>query len=98
MLGEGITAERAKELGIVQNIYDSETIFEEQEKIALRLARRSTFTLMMMKKLITIGFEKTGDTAREFEKLLFNMAFALPGGKEGIDAFLQRRKADYTGK
>ena len=98
LLGAKVTPQRAKELGLVQEIYHPDKIFEAQEKMALRLAKRSGYTLQTIKKIINNGFEKDGPSARDYASLAFNSALGLPGAREGIDAFLTRRKADFTGK
>ena len=97
LLGTGLSAEEAKDMGIVYAVHDSDDLYAQQEKIALRMARRSKYGLMLMKKIMTTGLEETGYSARQMERVMFNVALSLPGANESLQAIKERRKANFTG-
>lgn len=97
LTGERISVERAKELGIVQEIHPVEKLHEAMINLANKMASHSLYTLMVAKQSVRASFEQSGDTARLFERMSFKAIMGLPGKREGIPAFINKRKPDFTG-
>jgi enoyl-CoA hydratase len=97
MTGEMIAAREAKELGLVAKIFPAEQLLEETMKMAKLLANRSRVALRAIKQLVDCGADVDLASGCMFEKEAFGVAFASQDAKEGIAAFLEKRKANFNG-
>ena len=98
MTGELINAERAKEIGLVNKVFAPEALMEEAMKTAKTIASKGRVSLRAVKELIGMGFELPLDQALRMEAEAFGMCFASPDQKEGMSAFLEKRKPEFTGE
>ena len=96
LTGERIKAERALQLGIVQAVYPEEELHREQLKLASKIAEFSGSVLALAKQATKFSSDNSS-VSREFERNLFQSSLGLRGSKEGLNAFLNKRKPDYTG-
>ena len=97
LTGESLTAQRANQLGIVQTVVPSDQLHEEQKKLALKIAQGSRSALILAKEATKFAFENSYDAAKKYERATFKSSVALEGGREGVDAFLSKRKANFEG-
>ncbi len=95
LTGKIIKAQEALEIGLINMITDEENLEKETLKLANELAQKSPLALQITKR----AFYKMADL--EFEKALeiANYAFSeicmLKDAKEGIDAFMEKRKPNW---
>ncbi|MHA1993095.1 MAG: enoyl-CoA hydratase/isomerase family protein [Candidatus Hodarchaeales archaeon] len=94
-LGENIDAETAKSFGLVNRVVPAENLEEETLKIASRLAKGPSFALNMAKEAINRGPENSLLDAIRTEGELFALCFAHEDVKEGVNAFLNKRKPNF---
>lgn len=98
MTGERLSAQRAKELGIVQEIYQPEELHLKQIELAKKISKFSLYSLSLLKDTVRFSFENNGEAARIFERGLFNSSQSLRSKKEGVGAFFEKRKPDFREK
>ncbi len=98
MGGAQIDAKRAYELGLVNQVYPADHLMEATKKFAKRLAGMPAFALKMAKHAINFGYDLPLDNANRLEMECCAQCFSTDDQKEGMDAFLEKRKPNFTGK
>ena len=96
--GEQITASRAYEIGLVNRIYPADTLMEETKKFAAKLAGMPPFAVKMAKHSMNFGYDLALDNANRLEVECCAQCFSTRDQKEGMKAFLEKRKPLYTGR
>jgi enoyl-CoA hydratase len=98
LTGNPITAARAKELGIVNKVVPAEMTIEVARRIALQLAEKAPLALRMAKEAVLKAFESPLAEGLVAERKSFYFLFATEDQKEGMHAFLEKRKAAFKGR
>jgi enoyl-CoA hydratase len=98
MGGEQIKAARAYEIGLVNRVYPPEELLPETLKFARKLAALPGFALKMAKHSVNYGYDQSLDSAIRLEVECCAQCFSTADQKEGMTAFLEKRKAAFTGK
>lgn len=98
MSGEQVTAQRAYEIGLVNRVFPAEQLMEETKKFAQRLAGLPPFALRMAKYAINYGYDLALENANSLELQCFSQCWSTEDLKEGVAAFLEKRKPSFTGK
>ena len=96
--GKMINAAEAYRIGLVDEIYPPETLMEEALKMANQIAANAPTAVRYAKMQINQGLQTDINTAITVEVGLFGLCFATQDQKEGMGAFLEKRKAVFTGK
>jgi len=94
-LGENISAQRAYELGIVNRVVSAEELNQFVLKIAKKITEGPSFALNMAKEAINRGPEMSLLDGIRLELDLFTLCFSHEDMNEGVDAFLNKRKANF---
>ena len=97
MTGEMIDAQQAKELGLVAKVFPAEQLVEETMKAAKLLATRAQGVLRSLKQVINRGVDVDLKSGCALEVEAFGLCFASQDAKEGVSAFLEKRKPDFKG-
>ncbi len=97
-LGEMIGAEEAQRLGLVNKVVPGENLLEEAKAWAKKLAAKPPFTLRLVKQVMDQGYDLTLESALKLERLGFISLFGTHDQREGVTAFLEKRKPNYTGQ
>lgn len=90
--GEMITAERAWQAGLVNQLCEPTELLEDCQKIAATLAQRSPQSLKLIKKSIQETYGIASVQAMAIEKNIFASLFGSADQKEGTKAFIEKRK------
>lgn len=98
MSGESITAQRAYEIGLVNKIFSPEDLLVETRKYAKKIASKPGFALKMAKCAINFGYDLALDNARNLEIQCACQCFSTEDLKEGVAAFLEKRKPKFEGR
>ena len=96
MLGGQIKADEALRIGLVTKVVPKEELFDEAMKLAEKLATRPKLALKAAKKSINNGKANPGAIDREAD--IWAGLFATEDQKEGMRAFVDKRKPNYIGK
>ncbi len=92
LTAETITADDALRIGLVQKVFTPETLMEETMKIASRIASNGSRAVKMAKEVIRRGTGMDFNHAQEYEAGAFSSLFGDPATREGMKAFLEKRK------
>ncbi len=93
--GEMVTAERALQTGLVNQLSEPSELLGDCEKIAGTLAQRSPQSLKLIKKSISETYGLSSVQAMAIEKNIFASLFGSFDQKEGTKAFIEKRKPAF---
>ncbi|MDG6985366.1 MAG: enoyl-CoA hydratase/isomerase family protein [Nitrososphaerota archaeon] len=93
-----IGAEEAKTLGLVSRVVPKEVCVDEAKKVAAEIATKSPVAIKLAKMAINKAFEMGLSDGLDFERELFYMLFASEDAKEGMHAFMDKRKPEFRGR
>jgi enoyl-CoA hydratase len=96
--GEMISGQEAKELGIVNKVFPTEELFNEVKKVAASIASKGALSLRLAKSAIDSGYDVDLTNGCHMERDSFALCFSHQDQKEGIGAFLGKRKPKFTSK
>ena len=88
-------AQEAERAGLVSRVVPLDKLMEETLAAAARIASYSAPVVMMMKESINRAYESTLSEGVLFERRLFHSQFALEDQKEGMAAFVEKRKPTF---
>ena len=89
-----IKAEEAYRIGLVINVYPAEELMPAAKKLASTIARNAPIAVRNCKRAINEGIQVDMDQAIVIEEKLFSSCFETCDQKEGMNAFLEKRKVD----
>jgi enoyl-CoA hydratase len=95
--GEIIDARRALEIGLINRIVPHEQLMDVTMGLAQKIAEQGPLALAMAKKIINEGVEKNLVDACRLETEAFCSLFISKDQKEGMKAFLEKRKPQFSG-
>ena len=98
LLGHQIDAQRAFALGVLNRVVAADTLDEEVAAIADQLAASAPIALAGILDAVLTGGECALDQGLDYEAQTFATCFATEDMREGTKAFLERRKASFSGR
>lgn len=97
MLGERLTAPRALELGMIYKVCTLEQLDTVGPGLATLLAAQPTAALALIKQMLNASLHNTLEQQLEMEAQYQGKAAATADYREGVSAFLDKRKPSFTG-
>ena len=91
-------AVEAESAGLVSRVVPTDKLLEEALGAAAKIAAQSPLAVMMNKELVNAAFETTLATGVGMERRLFHSLFAFEDQKEGMAAFIDKRKPEFKGR
>jgi enoyl-CoA hydratase len=96
--GEMIKADEAYRIGLVDELVSPEGLMERVAELAATIAEKSPVALALIKEAVKASKRTSLDEGLRVESALFAMSFSSEDKTEGIDAFLNKRKAEFKGR
>lgn len=98
MTGRFITAKEAYDYGLINKIVPVDLYLEEAKKLAKQIATMSPIAIESIKESINQSYDSFLQEGLRFERKNFYMLFATEDQKEGMQAFIEKRPAEFQGK
>jgi enoyl-CoA hydratase len=95
LTGRMMSADEAERAGLVARVVPLERCLDEALEAAAQIAEFSLPSVMMVKEAINSAYESGLSDGLQFERRLFHSCFATNDQKEGMAAFLEKRKAKF---
>lgn len=97
MMGDKISAIEAERMGMIYKYFSEETFISEAEKIAITLSELPTKGLAFTKQALNQSLEQNLEQQLQTEDILQQKAASTNDFKEGVTAFIEKRKANFKG-
>jgi enoyl-CoA hydratase len=98
LTGRPISADEAYRIGLVSKVVPVESLMDEAKRIALEIASKPPISIRAAKEAVQRAYDTTLEIGLEYERRLFYTLFATEDSKEGMKAFLEKRKPMFKGK
>ena len=98
LTGEPVSAQEAYEIGLVNKVVPLDKLMEKAMSMAKKIAEKSPVVTKLAKRAIQNGADLPIDTGLLIEILSQSVVFSTKDHLEGINAFLEKRKPEYTGE
>lgn len=96
--GRMIDAAEAYRIGLVEAVVPADKLFEEAEKRMVTYIRHGAVAVGAAKLAINTGIDVDKNSGDMLESLCFALLFATEDQKEGMQAFLEKRKPEFKGR
>jgi enoyl-CoA hydratase len=98
LTGRTLTASEAHAYGLVNKVVPVEMYLQEALNLAKEIATLSPVAVQLAKDAVNRSFETHLDEGLAYERRNFYLTFASEDQKEGMSAFVEKRKPSYKGK
>lgn len=96
--GDVIDAQEAFRIGLVNKVVPAEELMSAAEALAQKIASRAPVAVQLCKAAVNEGLDTDLETGTAYEAEVFGLCFATADQKEGMAAFVEKRKAQFAGK
>jgi enoyl-CoA hydratase len=98
LTGNFITAHEAKAAGLVNRVVPVELYLQEALALAEQVGRQAPLAVQLGKEAVNAAFNTTLDNGLVWERKNFYALFATEDQKEGMNAFVEKRKPEWKGR
>jgi enoyl-CoA hydratase/carnithine racemase len=98
LTGRFMGAEEAERSGLVSRIFPVDELVKEVLAAAAKIAEMPPIAVLAIKEAVNRSFETTLEEGLRFERRLFHAMFATEDQSEGMEAFVEKRKAQFKGR
>jgi len=96
LTGNMISAQQASAWGLVSSVHPPDQLVDAAVKLGEQIATKSKITVQMVKEAVNKSYENGLTEGLTVEKRLFHASFATADRKEGMTAFVEKRKPNFT--
>ncbi len=96
--GRRVKADEAQRIGLVNAVYPLNELMDKARELANQIAANAPIAVAYSKDAISRALDVELDTGLVYEANVFALCFDTSDQKEGMGAFLERRKAEFKGK
>ncbi|MGH3080444.1 MAG: enoyl-CoA hydratase-related protein [Gaiellaceae bacterium] len=96
--GRFLSADEARRAGLVARVVAKEVWLEEAKRVARDIAAKGPVATRLAKEAVDRAFEGPLTLGVEYERRLLYLALASDDAKEGLTAFLEKRKPEFKGR
>ena len=97
-MGETVSGEEAYRIGLVNKAVPKEALLDEAKAWAKKLAAKPKVALSVLKHVIDNGINMDLQSALNYENECFVVTYVSEDGREGFQAFIDKRKPEFKGK
>ncbi len=98
LTGVQVTAQEMADHGLVNRVVPKGEHLSEAIKLAKEVAARGPIAVRLAKQAVLAAFETTLEEGLEMERKNFFLLFATEDMREGVRAFIEKRRADFKGR
>lgn len=98
LTGEPVTARDALAMGLVSEVVPDADVFDAALRVAKVIAGMPPLAVVQIKETVLAGQDASLETAMMLERKAFQLLFATSDQKEGMRAFLEKRKPEFHGR
>ena len=98
LTGRRIKADEAKAIGLAAQVYPATSWLDDAKALARAIAEKPPVAARLATEAVDLAWNSTLDAGLEFERKAFYLLFATEDKKEGVDAFVNKRKATFKGR
>ncbi|HEY8183067.1 MAG TPA: enoyl-CoA hydratase, partial [Thermoanaerobaculia bacterium] len=98
MTGEPVAARDALAMGLVSDVVADAEVFETALRIAKTIASMPPLSVLQIKEVVLAGEDASLEAGMMLERKAFQLLFATGDQKEGMRAFLEKRKPEFRGR
>ncbi len=98
LTGRMLSAREALRLGLAARVVAKEVWLDEAKRVAGTIAEKGPVAVRLAKEAVDKAFEAPLAVGLEYERRAFYLATASEDAKEGLQAFLEKRKPDFKGR
>jgi enoyl-CoA hydratase len=96
--GDRIGAAEAEKIGLVNRVVPADQLMSTAEEMAKKMASRGPLAVRAAIEAVMVGSDMGFDEGQVLEATLFGLLASTDDMKEGMNAFLEKRKADFQGR
>ena len=97
LTGRRVKADEAKAIGLAALVVPAATWLEDAKALARTIAEKPPIAVRLATEAIDLAYNSTLDAGLEFERKAFYLLFSTEDKKEGVDAFMNKRKPVFKG-
>jgi len=98
LTGDQVKAERAREMGLVSRVVDRADLLEEAKALMGTITAKGPVAVRMALESIYRALDTPTQEALDYESALFGLLASTEDMKEGMSAFLDKRKPEFKGR
>ena len=98
LTGRFVGAQEAKAIGLVAQVYPALSWLQDAKTLARTIAEKAPVAARLATEAVDLAWNSTLDAGLEFERKAFYLLFATEDKKEGVDAFVNKRKPSFKGR